>query len=68
MLNHLPNFWVSVDMMQIFYQLFAFVSKECEDGAVKLGGLLASDSCIDCIFAKAVEGMVLEVSHGCFAL
>jgi hypothetical protein len=54
--------------MRIFYQLFAFASKECEDGAVKLGGLLAGDSCVDRIFAEAAEGMVLEVGRGCFVL
>jgi hypothetical protein len=62
--NHLPNFRVSMDTMRIFYRLFAFACKECEDGATEFGSLLASNSCVDCIFIEAVEGMMLEVGHG----
>ena len=50
-------------MMRVFYCLFAFVCEECEDGAIEFGSLLAGNSCVDCIFAKAAEGVVLEVGH-----
>ena len=36
---------------------------ECEDGAIEFGSLLAGNSCVDCIFAKAAEGVVLEVGN-----
>ena len=42
--------------------------EECEDGAIEFGSLLAGNSCVDCIFAKAAEGVVLEVGDGCFVL
>ena len=57
------NFQVSIDTKQIFYWLLAFTCKECKDGATEFGGLLDSNSCVDHIFAKAVEGMMLEVDH-----
>jgi len=63
-INHLPNFWVSMDTMRIFYRLFAFACEECEDGATEFGSLLASNSCVDRIFAEAAEGVVLEVGRG----
>ena len=60
------NFWVSVGMVQISHWLFAFAHKECKDQTAELGSLFACDSCIDCIFAEAAEGVVLEVSSGGF--
>jgi hypothetical protein len=57
-----------MDTMRIFYRLFAFACEECEDGATKFGSLLASNSCVYCIFAEAAEGMVLEVGRGRFIL
>jgi hypothetical protein len=60
------NFWVSVDTVRIFHWLFAFACEECEDRAGELGSLLACDTCIDCIFAEAAEGVVLEVGRGGF--
>jgi hypothetical protein len=56
-----------MDMMRIFHRLFAFACEESEDGATELG-LLASNSCIDRIFTKAAEGVVLEIGCGCFVL
>jgi hypothetical protein len=57
-----------MDTMRIFHWLFAFPCEECKDGAIGLGGLLASNSGIDRIFAEAAEGVVLEVGRGCFVL
>jgi hypothetical protein len=54
--------------MQIFYRLFAFVCEECEDGATEFGSLLASNSCVDRIFAEAAEGVVFEVGRGWYVL
>ena len=53
-----------MDTMRIFYRLFAFACEECEDGATEFGSLLASNSCVDRIFAEAAEGVVLEVGRG----
>jgi len=53
-------------LTRIFHWLFAFACEECEDGAAELGGLLASNSCVDCIFTEAAEGVVLEIGRGCF--
>ena len=55
-------------VMRILHWLFAVPCKECEDGVAEFGCLLSGDSCIDCIFTKAVEGMVLEVCCGCIVL
>jgi hypothetical protein len=57
-----------MDAMRIFHWLFAFACEEREDGAAKLWGLLASNSCVDRIFAEAAEGVVLEIGRGCFVL
>jgi hypothetical protein len=53
-----------MNTMRIFHQLFAFACEKCEDGAAELGGLLASNSCVDCIFTKATEGVVLKIGRG----
>ena len=42
--------------------------EESKDGAIEVGGLLASNSCIHGIYTKAAESMVLEVGRGCFVL
>jgi hypothetical protein len=55
-----------MDTMRIFHGLFALVCEECEDGAAELGGSLASNSCVDRIFTKAAEGVLLEICRGCF--
>jgi len=57
-----------MDMMRVFYQLFAFACEECEDGAIEFGSLLAGNSCVDCIFTEAAEGVVFEVSCRRFVL
>ena len=55
-------------MMRILHQLFSVLWEEHKDGAAEFGCLLSSDSCLDCIFTKAVEGMVLQVCCGCLVL
>jgi len=54
--------------VQIFYWLFSFTGEESKYGTVEVRGLLASNSCIHSICAKAAESMVLEVGRGCFVL
>jgi hypothetical protein len=55
-----------MDTMRISHQLFALACEESKDGAVALSGfkLLAVNSCVDCIFAKAAESVLLEVGSG----
>ena len=53
-------------MVRIFDWLFSFVHKECENGAIMVRSLLASNCSIDRIFTETAGGMVLEVSHGSF--
>ena len=53
-----------MDTTQIFHQSFAFACEKCEDGAAELGGLLASNSCIDHVFTEAAESVMLEIGCG----
>ena len=53
-----------MDTMRTFHRSFAFACKKCEDGAAELGGLLASNSCVDRVFTKAAEGVMLEIGRG----
>ena len=60
------DFRVRVGTVRIFDWLFSFVCKECENGAITLRSLLASNCSIDRVFTKTAGGMVLEVSRGSF--